>query len=118
MNELIDSLRTMDLSESCPCEYQSLCKDKKCIVDQAADAIERLTAEVDRKDKAVQGLLFQIENEQSRRELNEIKEHLRRSYNAVHGDYNMECFAFKFRYLDETLRTILDIGRKDNEQQP
>ena len=37
---LIKALRTMDISESCPCEYQSLCKDKECIVDQAADALE------------------------------------------------------------------------------
>ena len=46
--------------EECPfTSYGSMCIDT--MLEAAADAIERLTAEVDRKDKAIQGLLTQIE---------------------------------------------------------
>ena len=63
MDELIKALRE--------CEYCNVCSiavDVDCpfggrdaLEIAAADAIERLTAEVDRKDKAIQGLLTQIE---------------------------------------------------------
>ena len=63
--------------------------DKKVLLD-AGDAIERLTKKI---------------------------EHLQRAYNAVHDEYNMECFAFKFGYLDSAIRDALGIKGGSNEQQ-
>ena len=64
-SELIDALRNcigMYPDGSCDkCPYD---KHPRCSIDMmrdAADAIERLMEEVDRKDKAIQGLLTQIE---------------------------------------------------------
>ena len=66
MNELIDALRYCGnftdrdgCDENCPYFNDKDCP-KRIMLD-AADAIERLMAEVDRKDKAIQGLLTQIE---------------------------------------------------------
>ena len=65
--ELIDALRhkyeDMSMTDECKnCKYRY---HESCniwtLMDDAADAIERLTDEVDRKDKAIQGLLTQIE---------------------------------------------------------
>ena len=64
-DELIKALRwcadntlCVDLStgEQCPrFKYREICKQKKQM-HEAADAIERLTAEIDRKDKAIERL--------------------------------------------------------------
>ena len=65
MNEIIDALRNCscaDGSGSCSiCQYVQKERCKQQMMDDAADAIERLMEEVDRKDKAIQGLLTQIE---------------------------------------------------------
>ena len=57
MNELIDALRycsdneKQDGCDECPFLHNGMCHT---MLSDAADAIERLTAEVDRKDKALQ----------------------------------------------------------------
>lgn len=59
MNELVDALRYCadgdnDCGDACPFyDKQPSCSMHDMMID-AADAIERLTAEVDRKDKALQ----------------------------------------------------------------
>ena len=57
MNELIDKLRGCGQCNDDSCKYLDeddwYC-DKDAMMRDAADAIERLTAEVDRKDKALQ----------------------------------------------------------------
>ena len=77
---------------------------KKLMLD-CADAIERLTAEVDRKDKALQAWVTQINN-------------LRTAYDDVHSPYGKECYAFRFGYLDQTIKMVLGITEDANEQQP
>lgn len=65
-NELIDALRICASSgscEACPNNVDGKCKSNGVFggwdgqFNDAADAIERLVAEIDRKDKAIQGLL-------------------------------------------------------------
>ena len=57
-DELIKAIRE---NEECNnCSMNGDCNERKMSL-AAADAIERLMAEVDRKDKAIQGLLTQIE---------------------------------------------------------
>ena len=62
MNELIDALRYCadgdnDCGDACPFyDKQPSCSMYDMMLD-AADAIERLTAEVDRKDKAIHDML-------------------------------------------------------------
>lgn len=41
-DELIKILRETDFSDGCPCSAEELCKDKDCLIWQAADAIEAL----------------------------------------------------------------------------
>ena len=41
-DELVNALRETDFSYGCPCGAEPLCKDKDCIILQAADAIEEL----------------------------------------------------------------------------
>lgn len=41
-DELVKVLRETDFSYGCPCGAESLCKDKDCVIIQAADAIEEL----------------------------------------------------------------------------
>lgn len=41
-DELVKALRETDFSDGCPCVAEPLCKDKDCIIIQAADAIEDL----------------------------------------------------------------------------
>lgn len=50
-NELIKALRETDFSDGCPCGAEPMCKDKDCVILQAADAIEELSklAEVNAK---------------------------------------------------------------------
>ena len=40
--EMIKALRETDFSDGCHCESEPMCKDKDCIIVQAADAIEEL----------------------------------------------------------------------------
>jgi hypothetical protein len=42
-DELVKVLRKTDFSDGCPCGAAPLCKDKDCVILQAADAIEELT---------------------------------------------------------------------------
>ena len=70
----------------------------------AADAIERLTAEIDRKDKALQAWVTQINK-------------LRTAFDDVHGPYGKECYAFRFGYLDQTIKMVLGITEDNDEQQ-
>ena len=63
MDELIKQLRgckDIEYCSDCPRMPNGLIEPCD-IKEDAADAIERLTDEVDRKDKAIQGLLTQIE---------------------------------------------------------
>lgn len=54
-NELIDALRETDFGYVCEhCEHEDMCRNNDCVIIQAADAIEKLQAEIDRKDKALQ----------------------------------------------------------------
>lgn len=46
-DELVKSLRETDFSYGCPCGAEPLCKDKDCVILQAADAIEGLRREVE-----------------------------------------------------------------------
>lgn len=48
-DELVKVLRETDFSYGCPCGAEPLCKDKDCVILQAADAIEELT-KGERKD--------------------------------------------------------------------
>ncbi len=41
-DELVKVLRETDFSYGCPCGAEPLCKDKDCVIIQAADAIEEL----------------------------------------------------------------------------
>ena len=41
-DDLVKTLRETDFSYGCPCGAEPLCKDKDCIIIQAADAIEEL----------------------------------------------------------------------------
>lgn len=41
-DELVKVLRETDFSYGCPCEAEPLCKDKDCVIIQAAEAIEEL----------------------------------------------------------------------------
>ena len=41
-DELVNALRETDFSDGCPCGAEPLCKDKDCVILQAADAIEEL----------------------------------------------------------------------------
>ena len=71
MDELIKALRYCAehdgcdhyIAKDCPSVATWVCgvDCEQILMRDAADAIERLTAEVDRKDKAIQGLLTQIE---------------------------------------------------------
>ena len=42
LDELVKALRETDFSYGCPCGAEPLCKDKDCVIIQAADAIEEL----------------------------------------------------------------------------
>lgn len=48
-DELVKVLRETDFSDGCPCGAEPLCKDKDCVILQAADVIEELT-EGERKE--------------------------------------------------------------------
>ena len=45
-DELVKALRETDFSDGCPCEAEPLCKEKDCVIIQAADAIEELQAQL------------------------------------------------------------------------
>ena len=45
---LVDALRNMDVSDSCPCSVGNMCDDQDCIVYQAADAIGELEKSIPR----------------------------------------------------------------------
>lgn len=45
--ELAKSIRETDFSDGCPCGAEPLCEGEDCIIVQAADAIEKLNAEVE-----------------------------------------------------------------------
>ena len=44
--ELVNALRETDFSDGCPCVSSEMCKNKDCIILQAADAIEELQKRV------------------------------------------------------------------------
>ena len=53
-----------------------------------ADAIERLTAEIDRKDKAIQGLLTQIESKDKEIErMRYLVHHYKAAYRTAYKPY-------------------------------
>jgi hypothetical protein len=41
-DELVKVLRETDFSDGCPCVAEPMCKDRDCVILQAADAIEEL----------------------------------------------------------------------------
>lgn len=105
MNELIDALRNCaDYSDCGKCKLNGKFNCADMMMHHAADAIERLTNEVDRKDKALQAWVTQINK-------------LRTAYDAIHGPYGKECYAFRFGYLDQTVKMVLGITEDNDEQQ-
>ena len=42
MDELVKVLRETDFSDGCPCGAEPMCKDRDCVILQAAEAIEEL----------------------------------------------------------------------------
>jgi hypothetical protein len=91
--ELIKALRACGnfedrdgCDEECP-----YFNDKDCpkrIMHDAADAIERLTAEIDRKDKAIQGLLTQIESKDKAIErMRDLMKHYKAAYRTAYKLY-------------------------------
>ena len=92
MNELIDALRNCTGAypdASCDkCPYD---KHPRCSIDMmsdAADAIERLTEEIDRKDKAIQGLLTQIERkDKSIERMRDLMKHYKAAYRTAYKLY-------------------------------
>lgn len=62
--------------------------DSRRIENDAADAIERLTAEVDRKDKAIQWLLTQIEHKDKAIErMRDLMKHYKAAYRTAYKLY-------------------------------
>ena len=58
------------------------------LLTDAADAIERLTAEVDRKDNAIQGLLTQIESKDKAIErMRDLMKHYKAAYRTAYKLY-------------------------------
>lgn len=94
MDELIDALRTCARQTCCdncprytdPDESAIACAERT--LEDAADAIERLTAEVDRKDKAIQGLLTQIERKDKAIErMRDLMKHYKAAYRTAYKLY-------------------------------
>ena len=90
MNELIEALRNCSDLKSCDgCPYgfdENACGAK--MMRDAADAIERLTEEVDRKDKAIQGLLTQIERKDKTIErMRDLMKHYKAAYRTAYKLY-------------------------------
>ena len=97
-DELIKALRwCADESICCDdfsgekCPYCDVRKDS-CSVDDilhdAADAIERLMAEIDRKDKSIQGLLTQIEsNDKTIERMRNLMKHYKAAYRTAYKLY-------------------------------
>lgn len=48
--ELIKGLRETDFSDGCPCGAEPMCQNEDCIIAQAADAIEQLSADLERSN--------------------------------------------------------------------
>lgn len=94
MNEMIDALRYCGFDDRKPCNGCVL-YDKTHGVDcleklhcDAADAIERLIAEIDRKDKAIQGLLTQIERKDKTIErMRDLMKHYKAAYRTAYKLY-------------------------------
>ena len=93
-NELIEALRyCADEGKVCTeqtnCGYYGkgfFCQD--VLMCDAADAIERLIAEVDRKDKAIQGLLTQIERKDKTIErMRDLMKHYKAAYKTAYKLY-------------------------------
>lgn len=62
--------------------------EKRKLLSDAADAIERLTAEIDRKDKAIQGLLTQIESKDKAIErMRDLMKHYKAAYRTAYKLY-------------------------------
>ena len=93
MDELVKALRNcgsgIGLTERCrKCAYydREWCSGDLC--NDAADAIERLVAEVDRKDKAIQGLLTQIESKDKEIErMRYLVHHYKAAYRTAYKPY-------------------------------
>ena len=91
MNELIKALRYCVVHPYRPCDGCVLFETDGCINvlhGAAADAIERLTDEVDRKDKAIQGLLTQIERKDKTIErMRDLMKHYKAAYRTAYKLY-------------------------------
>ena len=94
MNELIEALRYC-ADEDKICTKQTNCgyygKGFFCqhvLMRDAVDAIERLTDMVDRKDKAIQGLLTQIERKDKTIErMRDLMKHYKAAYRTAYKLY-------------------------------
>lgn len=90
MDELIDALRCCEFCNTCKIAVDGECKlgGRDAIEVAAADAIERLTNEVDRKDKAIQGLLTQIERkDKSIERMRDLMKHYKAAYRTAYKLY-------------------------------
>ena len=89
MTELIEAVRcrSNDIRQCERCAFKDACYGGTLEV-SAADAIERLTAEIDRKDKAIQGLLTQIESKDKAIErMRYLMKHYKNAYRTAYKMY-------------------------------
>ena len=88
-NELIETLRNCaDYSDCGICKLNGKSNCADIMMRDAADAIERLTAEIDRKDKAIQGLLTQIESKDKAIErMRYLMKHYKAAYRTAYKLY-------------------------------
>lgn len=91
---LLHSLRTNGF-----CNEQ--CEDCQESMETAADELEKLL-----QDYALLSGKY-----------DEVFDKLRAAYEAVHGEYKKQCYAFRFGYLDQTVKLILGITEDNDEQQ-
>ena len=91
-DELIETLRHCSELQDCfKCKYQYSDICKSTMARDAADAIERLTSEIDRKDKAIQGLLTQIESkDKSIERMRDLMKHYKAAYRTAYKLYQEE----------------------------
>ena len=93
MTELIEALRCEqygdDECENAECPYWSELGCRNGVANRdAADALERLMAEIDRKDKSIQGLLTQIEsNDKTIERMRNLMKHYKAAYRTAYKLY-------------------------------